>query len=75
MPVQRGSRGGCYSLCSARMKTIHESRCLVRGQSWIVASRAGQRGWLTVAYAKASLKKYRPIAARNEESNVSRGLL
>jgi hypothetical protein len=28
-----------------------------------------------VAYAKVSLKKYRPIAARNEESNVSRGLL
>jgi hypothetical protein len=28
-----------------------------------------------VAYAKVSLKKYRPIAARNEEANVSRGLL
>jgi hypothetical protein len=29
----------------------------------------------TVAYAKLSLKKYRPIAARNEEANVSSGLL
>ncbi len=28
-----------------------------------------------VAYAKVSLKKYRPIAARNDEANVSRGLL
>jgi hypothetical protein len=27
------------------------------------------------AYAKVSLKKYKPIAARNEDRNVSSGLL
>jgi hypothetical protein len=26
-------------------------------------------------YPKLSLKKYKPIAARNEDANVSRGLL
>ena len=30
---------------------------------------------ITVAYAKVSLKKYRPIAARNEDRNVFSGLL
>ena len=27
------------------------------------------------AYAKVSLKKYKPMAARNEDKNVSSGLL
>jgi hypothetical protein len=27
------------------------------------------------AYAKVSLKKYKPMAARNEDRNVSSGLL
>ena len=29
----------------------------------------------TEAYAKVSLKKYKPMAARNEDRNVSSGLL
>jgi len=33
-------------------------------------------GWLySEGYPKLSLKKYKPIAARNEDANVSRGLL
>ena len=41
------------------------------GTSTLVHAKFG----LTEAYAKVSLKKYKPMAARNEDRNVSSGLL
>jgi hypothetical protein len=48
---------------------------LSMGQVSSLISSIAQLFGVLEGYAKLSLKKYRPIAARNEDANVFRGLL
>jgi hypothetical protein len=50
MRGQRGSGGGCDFRGSAGTKAFRDGRCPARGQSWIVASIARRRDWLTFSH-------------------------
>ena len=54
-----------------RTRPVHRSHSAVV----VTSDRAVPMAEDKEAYAKLSLKKYRPIAARNEDKNVFSGLL
>lgn len=65
-------RGQCCPVCtSTRTYWIFSA---VDGDAWDCGS-CGYQWTVEEAYAKASLKKYRPTAARNEDKKVFSGLL